>query len=77
MLLEKLIIGYNGLINIDVSNNTELKLLECGGQFLDSLDVSNNSELIHLWCGDNNIVHLNGIQNLSNLSNLCEEEGGS
>ena len=70
VLLEKLIIGYNGLINIDVSNNTELKLLECGGQFLDSLDVSNNSELIHLYCGDNNIVHLNGIQSLSNLSNL-------
>jgi len=70
VLLEKLIIGYNGMINLDVSNNTELQLLECGGQFLDSLDVSNNSELIHLWCGDNSIVHLNGIQNLSNLSNL-------
>jgi len=70
LLLEDLIIGYNNMYTLDISANTELKLLECGGSFLDSLDVSNNIELVHLYCGDNNIVYLNGIQNLSNLNNL-------
>jgi len=51
---------YNGanLTAIDVSHNTQLTVLWCGGNNLSSLDVSNNTQLTWLNCGENNLSSL-------------------
>lgn len=72
--LEELLVGSEGycfknrLTELDVSNNTHLKVLKCGNNLLRHLDVSNNPELEILEC------HLNQLEeiDLSNNSALLE-----
>lgn len=57
--------GYNGLKSLDVSKNTELKYLFCGGNSLNgpynritSLDLSKNTKLTFLDCAYNRLSTL-------------------
>ena len=53
----------NNLTTLDISNNTELILLNCIYNNLNSLDTSNNIELVSLTCGDNNNLNMLDISN--------------
>jgi hypothetical protein len=54
VLLEGLWVEFLGT-SLDVSKNTKLKQLACGGGELTSLDVSKNTELVYIKCRSNNI----------------------
>jgi predicted nucleic-acid-binding Zn-ribbon protein len=49
----------NKLTKLDVSKNTNLKVLQCGYNSLTTLDVSNNTNLTDLECWDNHWADLN------------------
>lgn len=51
--LTNLYCGTNQLTQLDVSKNTELKLLDCSFNKLTTLDVSNNTALVTLSCKSN------------------------
>ena len=58
------IIGFrcqqNGanLTALDLSHNTQLKVLDCGSNNLTNLNVSKNTQLTQLWCDHNNLTTL-------------------
>ena len=56
------------LTAIDVSKNTQLRLLGCSSNQLSSLDLSKNTELFLLSCNDNKLTSLD----ISNKSKLKE-----
>ena len=47
--LTELFCAYNGLISLDISQNTALSFLHLAGNQLTSLDVSQNTSLTQLW----------------------------
>jgi Leucine-rich repeat (LRR) protein len=57
-LLEELNVNTNNLTNLDVSQNTNLIVLECANNELTDLNVSQNSNLTELQCSLNNITIL-------------------
>ena len=68
--LEKLNCSVNPLKELDVTHNTELKELNCGGTWEDdnpnqltSLDVSKNTALTHLGCTYNKLTSLDVSKN--------------
>ncbi len=62
--LEILDCAYNEIKSLDVSNNTQLSKLYCGGNFnLTTLDVSHNTALTELDCHTNQIRSLNVAHN--------------
>lgn len=67
--LEKLYCGNFDLINLNVSSNKELKILECRSSDIESLDISNNTKLEELYCGSSNIRSLD-VSNNINLKKL-------
>ena len=48
--LEKLVITYNNITKLDVSNNSKLSFLNCSGNPLKTIDLSKNLNLTHLNC---------------------------
>lgn len=58
ILLEELNVNTNNLTNLDVSQNTNLSVLECANNELTDLNVSQNSNLTELQCSLNNITTL-------------------
>lgn len=50
--LEKLVILYTYIAELDVSQNLQLKELDCSSNELTSLDVSSNTLLEKLYCGN-------------------------
>lgn len=63
--LDTLICAFDGLVDLDVSNNTKLKMLQCQGNQLKSLDLSNNTALTDLCCRSNQLSTLNLNQNVN------------
>ena len=65
------LILYNNysLPALDLSANTKLKYLDCGGCALTSLNVSANTQLTHLECYNNQLTALNISSNI-NLDSL-------
>lgn len=59
----------NALTMLDVSNNTDLKVLRCQNNQLRTLDVSNNKALSFLWCMMNQLGEMN-VQNNPELVQL-------
>ena len=52
--------GGGGVIrNLNVSNCTKLRFINCSNNKLNTLDVSNDTALVELDCNKNNISHLN------------------
>jgi hypothetical protein len=47
------------LIALDVRNNKELDILQCGNNNLSRLDLTQNTLMIQLYCQDNNLDILN------------------
>lgn len=50
--LEKLVILYSGITELDVSQNLQLKILDCSSNNLTTLDVSSNTLLEELHIGN-------------------------
>ena len=67
--VSKLSCAMSCLENIDISNNSALKILFLPGNQLTSLDVSNNPELIMLDCSYNQLTSLDISKN-TNLTDL-------
>ncbi|OTO10681.1 hypothetical protein A5875_004653 [Enterococcus sp. 3H8_DIV0648] len=42
-----------GIVNLDVSKNTELIELDCSNGFIEQLNLANNKKLTHLYCQSN------------------------
>ncbi|MFI0430915.1 leucine-rich repeat domain-containing protein [Mariniflexile sp. HMF6888] len=61
--LEKLYIEKNQLTNLDITQNTALKVLSCSFNKLSDLDVSKNTALEELSCEFNQITNLDVSQN--------------
>jgi len=61
----------NQLTNLDISNNTELKVLYCVINKLKSLDVSNNVKLTELQCFGNPLTSLNLKKNTALTKLYC------
>jgi Leucine-rich repeat (LRR) protein len=59
----------NNITALDLSNNTQLTVLECFNNSLTSLDVSNNANLISLYCVMNSISSLN-VSGLTQLTSI-------
>ncbi|MBC7693959.1 MAG: T9SS type A sorting domain-containing protein [Burkholderiales bacterium] len=51
--------AYTGLINLNITSNTDLAVLLCGNNILTSLDVSSNTALVILDCAYNQLTNLN------------------
>ncbi len=64
-------IGLGILKKLDVSKNTALKDLRCGGNQLPSLDVSKNTKLERLWCNHNQLTGLDVSKNIALKELLC------
>lgn len=63
--LEVLTVNYSNLQSLDVSQNTELKDLDCRGNMLTVLNVSNNTLLKSLHCVQkDNAIGINYLQTL-------------
>ena len=62
----------NRIIDINVSNNTQLRSLSCGGNELTSLNTSNNAALTELLCGGNHITSLDTGKNRKLKTITCE-----
>ncbi len=68
-----------GLISLDVSRNTALTFLSCGGSKitrlnkLTILDVSNNTALEYLWCNGNQLTSLDVSNNIALIDLECDE----
>ena len=68
--LSSLNCSYNGLINLDVSNNTALTHLNCSYNGILDLELSSNTSLNYLNCIENNsltTLNLNSHPNLDSL----------
>lgn len=66
--LRVLYVYGNKLTTLDVSNNKELVMLNCGENSLTTLDVSNNTKLAGLYCYSNYITNID-ISMLTELDN--------
>ncbi len=64
-------IGSPGFTSLDISANTQLKVLDCSFNQLTSLDISANTQLIELYCGSNQITSLNVSGNTQLISLSC------
>ena len=62
----------NSMTALDVSQNTELEILEAGGNQLTVLDVSQNTALRRLTCNSNKIKTLDVSQNLLLTELYCK-----
>jgi len=72
--LETLYISLNQApLTLDVTNNIELKYLNCSGDNLTSLDVSKNMKLKSLKCHDNQLTKLNLSKNASITTLHCQD----
>ncbi len=69
--LTELIVKYNQLTTINVSNNTALSNLDCSSNQLTSLDISNNTALITLDCTTNSISNLDVSSNTALTAFYC------
>ncbi len=69
--LDTLICAFDGLVDLDVSNNTKLKMLQCQGNQLTKLDLSNNTALTSLCCRSNQLSTLNLNQNVNLVDLEC------
>lgn len=69
--LDTLIYAFDGLVDLDVSNNTKLKMLQCQGNQLTKLDLSNNTALTSLCCRSNQLSTLNLNQNVNLVDLEC------
>lgn len=63
--LEELICSDNSLTEIDVRNNSALRILNCGDNQIKELDVSHNSNLTELVCCNNELAQLDVTYNPS------------
>ena len=61
--LEELVFWSNQIIDLDVSQNTDLTKLNCSGNQLTTLDLTQNTALENLNCWGNQITTLNLTQN--------------
>lgn len=72
--LESLTVYRTEITELDVSQNTQLKVLDCANNELSSIDVSANSLLEELYCGNYvlDIGPLNeiGMIDLTNIPNI-------
>jgi Leucine-rich repeat (LRR) protein len=66
--LEKLVITYNNITKLDVSNNSKLSFLNCSGNPLKTIDLSKNLNLTHLNC------YFVGLTNLDLSKNIHLQE---
>ena len=55
--------GNGQLTSLDVTNNTQLRYLNCSGNQLTELDVTNNTELTYLYCSRNQLTELDVTNN--------------
>ncbi|MDO6802575.1 thrombospondin type 3 repeat-containing protein, partial [Wenyingzhuangia sp. 1_MG-2023] len=62
--LEELQMSGNNVVNIDLSNNTLLKVLNIRGNKLESLDLTNQVNLVELYAGANNLTSIDLSNNL-------------
>ena len=70
--IKKLICYDNNISSLDLSNNTELELLDCDNNNLSELDLSKCNKLTTLYC-DNNYINTLNISNCPELLYLwCE-----
>ena len=69
--LTELLIGYNQLTSLNISNNTSLIALQCGGNQLTALDVSNNINLLWISCHENQLTSLDVSANTSLIGLEC------
>lgn len=51
--------GYSNLNELDLSEATELRYLQCDGNFLTTLDISHCNALVSLDCGNNPLSTIN------------------
>ena len=65
--------GVNQLTTLDVSKNTELTDLSCGGNALTALNVSKNTKLTGLFCGRNQLTTLDVSKNTALIYLDCIE----
>ena len=65
--LTTLLCSCNQLTALDLSANSELKMLNCGSNQLETLDVSNNQKLETLICDNNRLTALDVSNNWSHL----------
>ena len=61
------------LIALDVWNNTQLEMLYCKNNSINSLDVSQNTQLKGLYCTNNNINSLDVSENTQLIGLDCSE----
>jgi hypothetical protein len=69
--LDSLYCGWNQLINLDISKNSELSYLYCSNNQLTNLDVSKNSALTYLECYLNQLTSLDVSNNNALTDLLC------
>jgi Leucine-rich repeat (LRR) protein len=72
--LEALVCEENGIINLDLSKNTNLIELRCRGNQLTSIDLRKNQALQVFDCEYNGLINLM-FGNQSNLKEVQYEEG--
>ncbi|MDO5969451.1 T9SS type A sorting domain-containing protein, partial [Flavivirga aquimarina] len=63
----------NTLTSLDISNNTDLKILYCSDNTLTSIDVSNNIDLEELYCFGNTLTSLDISNNTGLKVLVCSD----
>lgn len=58
--------------SINLSNNTELLVLDCSGCYMSSFDISNNKNLMSLSCSENGLTSLDLSNNTELVELYCE-----
>lgn len=70
--LRRLSCGFNGISELNVSNNPNLSELICDHNQLSFLDVANNPNLTYLSCGGNQLTVLDVANNPKLTSLMCD-----
>ena len=71
--LEDLNLRFNRLTNLDLSNNKELRILNCAKGQISNLDISKNTKLTSLDCSENIISNLD-LSNNTALTSLISSK---
>jgi len=61
----------NNVSDLDVSANTELRMLWCSYNYIQKLNVGTNTKLTALWCGRNQLTDLDVSRNTTLTSLSC------
>ncbi len=69
--LKSLIIVFNNITELDLSNSPQLENLICSQNLISSLNISQNPSLIYVNCTSNDLSELDVTQNISLIELIC------